>query len=196
MCIRVTSTPPRSVTSVVILIIRFPVIQGRRRKKTFSLCDNLGNGLFCQKASQHYKCKEHNMFCKNHSGEDPENKNGGIRWKWGNNNNNKAGCTLARDQTVLRECLLITFPWNAARALKCGGRKTDCLSAFNHIIDTVAYVLWLWFMSSIHIVSLLCTSSSLPGQWHWGPRVHKSMNRCWPKHLTSSSNNWFFFFFF
>lgn len=52
--------------------------------------------------------------------------------------NNKIGCTLAKDQTVPEDCPLIIFPWNTARALRCSGRKTDSLSGFMHIIDTVA----------------------------------------------------------
>lgn len=110
-----------------------------------------------------------------------ETKNGGSQWKWGKYNN-KAGCTLAQDQTVQWECLLITFLWNTLRALECSRKKTDWLSCFKHIVDTVAYVPWLWFMFSMHIVSVLCTINSSPEQWIFC--IHKSMNRCWPKHLT------------
>lgn len=51
---------------------------------------------------------------------------------------NKAGCTLAKDQTVERERLLITFLclWNTLRAAEWGRTVTDWLHCFNYIIDT------------------------------------------------------------
>lgn len=79
--------------------------------------------------------KEHNMLSEATRGR--VDKNEGIQWKSEGENNNKMGCTLANDQAVPGDCLLIIFPRNTARALRCSGR-TDSRSGFMHIIDTVA----------------------------------------------------------
>lgn len=106
--------------------------QTAKQNETFTLCDNSEKCFLCR-GTQHVV--------------------------WGHLSGNENGVAAGRGPNGARSSLSLR---KAAGAARCSGSETDCLSAFMHIIDTVAEASWLWLMSSVYTMSSLCSGDAAP----------------------------------